>query len=161
MLKLIPLENSIPLPWIVALPLNFKVPVFVSTYSEYLLNSESSPDPRGGPWPFPVVASEAGAAPVGPPDGICGPEASDSFMPLLRPRFAANPPVLGFIFRPGTSGAELKFGACGRPGGSLSPPGAPMSGPPGLDMLEGARLPLIDPLGAGAVDVGIWVVETD
>lgn len=108
-----------------------------------------------------MVLSEVGATPVGPPDGVCGFVASDNFIALFRPRFAAKPPILGLIFRPGTAGAELKLGTWGRPRESLGPPDAPMSGPPGLATSEGATFPVIDPLATGPVDVGIWVVETD
>ena len=141
MLKLLPLEKSMPFPWMTALPLNLRVPAVVSTKSENLLKREPEGPPPGRLSEFlssavPFAGSVPALSrlldkPAGMP-GILGEAAgcdtSDNFKPRPIPLFAAKD---GFEpnFVWGTAGAEIQFCACGRVlGGSLRPPGMPVAG---------------------------------
>ena len=114
MLKLLPLEKSIPLPWMTAFPAKLRRPFFVSTYWENLLNAE--------PVSPLLLTGLASLLRLRPPDG--GPVAGAA--PGKEPSFGMFLLALRDGFEPirGTAGADAKPGPA--PGlmfgGSLSAP---------------------------------------
>ena len=145
-LKLLPLEKSIPCPCNTAFPLKLRVPVFVSTYSAYLLNKDSGFWLVGAAEPSVLLGVAMTCFSNGEGEG---PLASESFIPAFMPLLAAKP-IFGLRPAFGTTGAELKFGGVGRPPGApRSPPGPVLKGLPGFAMLGDAKPPASAPFGRG------------